>query len=106
MLFRSKPVGRMFMIQKGRPSNRDQKLITRQVYLAVKSPPAVPEYLNWSHASITFNRDDHPPQVPRLGHSALILDAQIGGFAMSRVFMDGGSGINIMFADTLRGMKF
>ena len=92
----------MFMIQKGRPSNRDQKLITRQVHLAVKAPPAVPEYLNWSQASITFTRDDHPPQVPRPGHSALVLDAQVGGFAMSRVFMDGGSGINIMFADTDR----
>ena len=100
-----KPVERMFMIQKGRPSNRDQKLITRQVHLAVKSPHALPEFLRWSHASIVFSREDHRPQVPRPGHSALVLDAQIGGFAMSRIFMDGGSGINIMFADTLRGMN-
>ena len=80
------------MIQKGRTSNRLQKLITRQVNLAVTAPPAAPEYLNWSEASITFDRSDHPPQVPRPGHSALVLDAQIGGYEMSKVFMDGGSG--------------
>ena len=95
----------MFIIQKGRPSNRDQKLITRQVHLAVKSPPALPEYLWWSHASIVYSREDHPRQVPRPGHAALVLHAQIGGFAMSRVFMDGGSGINIIFADILGGMN-
>ena len=67
--------------------------------------PPTPEYLDWSKGSITFNRTDHPLRVPRPGHSALVLEAQIGGFDMSRVFMDGGSGINIIFADTLRGMN-
>ena len=95
----------MFMIQRGSPYNRDQKQITKQVNLAVKAPPAIPNFLRSSHQSVAFSRHDHPPQVPRPGHSALVLDAQIGGFAMSRVFMDGGSGINIIFADTLRGMN-
>ena len=71
------------MIQKGRPSNRSQKLITRQVNLAETSPPATPEYLDWSEGSVTFNRADHPLRVPRPGHSALVLEAQIGGFDMS-----------------------
>ena len=73
--------------------------------LAEGFPPATPEYLNWSEGSITFSRADHPPRVPWPGHSALVLDAQIGGYEMSRVFMDGGSGINIIYADTLRGMS-
>ena len=34
-----------------------------------------------------------------------MLDAQIGGFDMSRVFMDGGSGLNILFASTVRKMN-
>jgi hypothetical protein len=34
-----------------------------------------------------------------------VLDAQIGGFDMSKVFMDRGSGINIIFADTLEKMN-
>ena len=93
------------MIQKGCPSNRCQKLITRQVNLAVKSPPATPEYLNWSEKSITFSRADHPCQVPRPGHAALVLEAQIGGYEMSKVFMDGGSGINLIFTSTLQVMS-
>ena len=35
----------------------------------------------------------------------MVLDAQIGGYAMTKVFMDGGSGLNIIFADTLRRMN-
>ena len=66
---------------------------------------ATPEFLNWSDTSITFDKRDHPRQVPRPGHSALVLDAQIGGYDMSKVFMDGGSGINLIFASTLRAMN-
>jgi hypothetical protein len=73
--------------------------------MAVMSPPAVTEYLKGSDTAISFSKEDHPPSVVRPGHSALVLDAQIGGYAMSKVFMDGGSGINIIFADTLRKMN-
>jgi hypothetical protein len=93
------------MIQKGRPTNRVQKKITRQVRLAVIAPPAIPEYLSGSESCITFSRSDHPRQIPRPGHAALVLEAQIGGFEMSRVFMDGGSDINLMFASTLAAMR-
>ena len=34
----------------------------------------------------------------------LVLDAQIGGYDMDRVFMDGGSSMNIIFASTLQKM--
>ena len=34
-----------------------------------------------------------------------MLEAQIGGFEMSRVFMDGGSGINLIIASTLAAMR-
>ena len=99
------PKGQMYMIQKGRPSNRQQKLHTRHVNMAVMAPPAVPEYLRGSETPITFTREDHPPSVYRPGHTALVLDAQIGGYAMTKVFTDGGSGINIIFAYTLRRMN-
>ena len=92
------------MIQKGRPSNRCQKLISRQVYQAIASPPAVPDYLRGSETEIMFSRADHPPAVPRLGHATLVVEAQICDFKMTKVFMDGGSGINIIFTDTLRKM--
>src|SRR3954470_23217030 len=79
--------GRIFMIQEGRPSNRQQKQVTRQVFLATTTPPAIPEFLRGSETDITFSRDDHPPAIPRPGHSALVLEAWIENYDMSRVFM-------------------
>src|SRR3954467_6171035 len=49
--------GRIYMIQEGRPSNRQQKQVTRQVFLAGSSHPAVPEYLHGSETEITFSRE-------------------------------------------------
>ena len=69
------------------------------------APPATTDFLKGSETPIVFNREDHPPAVYRPGHAALVLDAQIGGYAMTKVFMDGGSGLNIIFADTLRRMN-
>jgi len=96
--------GRIYMIQEGRPSNRQQKQVTRQVFLAISSHPAIPEYMCGSEIDITFSREDHPPAIPRPGHAALVLEAIIGNYDMSRVFMDGGSGINIIFTKTLEEM--
>ena len=64
------------------------------------APPAILEFLRGAETEISFTKEDHPPSVARLGHAALVLDAQIGKYAMSKVFMDGVSGINIIFADT------
>ena len=72
--------------------------------MAETSPPATPEYLRWSDASITFSRADHPPKVPFPGKAALVVEAQIGGYDLARVFMDGGSGINIIYMETLKVM--
>ena len=97
--------GTVSMIQKGRPSNRTQKVISRQVYMAEKMPPPTIEYLNWSGQDIGFTIADHPQQVPRPGQSALILPVVIAGFDVSGVFIDGGSSLNLMYADTLRKMN-
>ena len=99
-----KSKGRVCMIQKAAPSKRSQKLTTRQVNIAETSPPATPEYLRWSHMDITFSREDHPPKVPFPGKAALVVEAQIGEYDLSKVFMDGGSGINIIYMDTLEVM--
>ena len=68
------------------------------------SSPTVPDYLRGSETEIAFSRADHPPAVPRPGHATLIVEAQICDFKMTKVFMDGGSGINIIFVDMLRKM--
>jgi hypothetical protein len=45
---------------------------------------------------------DHPLKIPLLGYHALVLEAQIGGFISKKVFMDWGSSINLIYADTLQ----
>jgi hypothetical protein len=90
------------MIQPVPKSNKEEKSITRQVNLAVMSPPATTEYLHWSKQPIEFSRDDHPITIHWPGNAPLVLKAQIGTYDVDRVFMDAGSGINLIYAKTLQ----
>jgi hypothetical protein len=92
------------MIQPVPKSKKERKNISRQVILAISSPPATTEYLQWSDQPVRFSRVDHPRKVPRPGHSPMVLKAQIGGYDIGRVFMDAGSGINLIYARTLKAM--
>jgi hypothetical protein len=92
------------MIQPVPKSNKEEKSITRQANLAVTSPLATTEYLHWSEQPIEFSREDHPITVPRPGNAPLVLKAQIGTYDIDRVFMDAGSGINLIYAKTLLAM--
>jgi hypothetical protein len=92
------------MIQLVPKSNKEEKSITRQVNLAINSPPATTEYLHWSEQPIEFSRDDHPITIPRPGNAPLVLKAQIGTYDVDGIFMDTGSGINLIYAKTLRAM--
>jgi hypothetical protein len=92
------------MIQPVPKSNKEEKSISHQVNLAVTSPPVTTEQLHWSKQPIEFDREDHPITVPRPGNAPLVLKAQIGGYNIERVFMDVGSGINLIYAKTLRAM--
>jgi hypothetical protein len=92
------------MIQPVPKSKKERKSISRQVNLAISSPPVTIEYLQWSDQPVRFSRADHPRKVPRPGHSPMVLKAQIGGYDIGRVFMDAGSGINLIYARTLRAM--
>jgi hypothetical protein len=86
-------------------SKKEQKSILRQVNLAISSPPATIEYLRWSDQTIWFSRADHPRKVPRPGHASMALKAQIRGYDVGRVFMDTGSGINLIYARALKAMS-
>jgi hypothetical protein len=63
--------------------------------------PATPSFLNWSEEAITFGRDDHPEYIPNPGHYPLVVDPIIGNARLTKVLMDGGSGLNILYAETL-----
>jgi hypothetical protein len=69
--------------------------VTRRLIFA--TTPAVPVYLRWSERPITFNRDDHHNHVIEAGRFPRVVSAVVGGIKMTKVFMDGGSGINILY---------
>jgi hypothetical protein len=92
------------MIQPVPKSKKERKSISRQVNLAISSPPVTTEYLKWSDQPVRFSRADHPRKVPRPGHAPMVLKAQIGRYDIGRVFMDAGSGINLIYARTLKAM--
>jgi len=62
---------------------------------------AVPQYLSWSSTPITFDRDDHPDKVVAPGVYPLIVDPIIVSARLSKVLMDGGSSLNIIYLETL-----
>jgi hypothetical protein len=62
---------------------------------------AAPVYLDWSDKPITFDQGDHPNCVPSPGRYPLIVDPVIGNTRLTKVLMDGGSSLNIIYAETL-----
>jgi len=77
---------------------RQRKRERREVFAARM---AVPQYLNWSSAPITFNQDDHPDKVVAPGVYPLVVDPIIVNARLSKVLMDGGSSVNIIYLETL-----
>jgi hypothetical protein len=89
------------MIYGGQVANalaRHRKLERREV-CSVKV--AAPVYLDWSDKPITFDQGDHPDFVPSPGRYPLIVDPVIGNARLTKVLMDGGSSLNIIYTETL-----
>jgi hypothetical protein len=82
-------------------SKRQHKLVRREVYAA---EPVTPSYLKWSNSSITFDRSDHPEHIPQLERCLLVVDPIVGTKRLTKVLMDGGNALNIMYAETLDAM--
>jgi hypothetical protein len=90
-----------FMIYGRRVANasaRHRKQERREV-CSVKV--AAPVYLDWSDKPITFDQGDHPDCVPSPGKYPLVVDLVIGNVRLTKVLMDGGSSLNIIYAETL-----
>jgi hypothetical protein len=62
---------------------------------------AAPVYLDWSDKPITFDHGDHPDCVPSPGRYPLVVDPVIDNARLTKVLMDGGSSLNIIYAETL-----
>lgn len=63
-----------------------------------------PKFNPWSSCPITFNRRDHPTSIRHGDSAALVLDPIIDGFHLTRLLMDGGSSLNLLYQDTVRKM--
>src|SRR5664279_5209623 len=88
-------------------SERDDKNNIRRRNAEVNATmPPVPQYMHWSERSVTWGREDHPDVMPTPGGYALVLDLTIVSSKLavtfSRVLIDGGSSINILYRDTAR----
>src|SRR6187399_651556 len=77
------------------------KIINREVNMVA---PATPTFLKWSKTLITFDQSDHPAHIATPRRQALVVDPVIEGTRLTRVLMDRGSGLNILYAATLRDM--
>ena len=51
-----------------------------------------------------WSREDRPPRVDNQGHLALVVAPQVGGYKFTKVLMDGGSSINILYYETFHRM--
>jgi hypothetical protein len=84
-----------------RPSRQREMLIWREVF---NTDVVKPSYLKWSEVPITFNRKDHPDNVPPPGSYPLVVAPLFKSRRIHKVLIDGGSGINVLYASTLDEM--
>jgi hypothetical protein len=80
-------------------STRQRKRERHEVLAAERAPPS---FLDWSEDAITFSREDHPNRIPNPGQYPLVVDPIIGNARFSKVLMDGGSSLNILYVHMLR----
>ena len=66
--------------------------------------PITVEFCHWSSQPITFDHRDYSASIRRAGWGALVLDPIIDGYHFTRVLMDGGSSLNLIYQDTVRKM--
>jgi hypothetical protein len=82
-------------------SKREQKLLLRKI-LSIE--PAVPRPLRWSEVPISFSHTDQWTSFSEPGKFPLVLDPMVAEVKLTRVLIDGGSGLNLIFASTLKKM--
>jgi hypothetical protein len=76
---------------------------SREVKL-IHTKPLQP--LRWSEQPITFARVDHWVHIPYPGSYPLVIEPIIEGALLPQTLIDGGSGLNVIFVDTLKKMDF
>src|SRR3954471_11165650 len=92
-----------YMIFTSESSDKGSRKARAQEFNATM--PAIPQFMQWSDCRITWGREDHPSIMPNPGTYPLVVDALFAApkfsCLFSRVLIDGGSTINILYRDTL-----
>jgi hypothetical protein len=86
----------------GLPTKRSQKATRREV---LNIEPSVPTPLRWSEVPITFSRADQWTSFSEPGQFPLVLKPVVASSRLNKVFIGGGSGLNVLFTKTLKKMK-
>jgi hypothetical protein len=81
-------------IRRYRKDSREVKLI--------HTKPSQP--LRWSEQPITFSRSDHWVHIPDPGSYLLVVEPIVEGTLLAQTLIDKGSGLNVIFVDTLKKM--
>ena len=97
------PANMVNMIYEGDSSfnKRAQKLVWREI---LKMEPAVQKPLRYSEVPITFFREDQWTSFSEPGKFPLVLDLVVAGSILTRVLINRGSGLNLLFASTITKM--
>jgi hypothetical protein len=90
-----------FMIYGGQVANASARHRKQERWEVCSVKVAAPVYLDWSDKPITFDQGNHPDCVPSPGKYPLVVDPVIGNVRLTKVLMDGGSSLNIIYAETL-----
>jgi hypothetical protein len=90
-----------FMIYGGQVENASARHCKQERWEVCSVKVAAPVYLDWSDKPITFDQGDHPDCVSSPGKYPLVVDPIIGNTRLTKVLMDGGSSLNIIYAETL-----
>jgi hypothetical protein len=70
----------------------------------IHTKPSQP--LRWSEQPITFSRADHWVHIPNPGSYQPVVEPIIEGALLPQTLIDRGSGLNVIFVDTLKKMDF
>jgi hypothetical protein len=86
----------------GLPTKRSQKANRREV---LNIEPTVLTPPKWSEVPITFSCVDQWTSFSEPGRFPLILKPVVAGSRLNKVLIDGESGLNVLFTNTLKKMK-
>jgi hypothetical protein len=78
-------------------SRWEQKLLLREI---MSIELAAPRPLRWSEVPISFSRDDQWTSFLEPGKFPLVLDPVVAEVRLTKLLIDGGSGLNLIFTST------